>query len=263
MKAIILALFALCSFPAFAGEWTLAAINKHIDETNFILGQPANCSGTLISVSERLIITNHHCIRQYIKTRSRDVVSADGTVSQVKYEVIDDVPVSQKVYAGHQLASQMNFQTTVIAYDEDTDLALIQFRAASIPNTIASHIYTGPPVQRGETVYAVGNPLGLDATLTRGIISSVTRRLKVGSDEKSFFQMDAGIAPGNSGGSLYNSEGQMIGIPAAAAVGTMIGLSIPYTSIQEFLSDACYAAVFDATAASHADCESAKEADSK
>ena len=235
-----------------SAEWTTAEMNAHIDQTNFIVGN--HCSATLISITERLLLTNHHCVDQYIKTRTRQVVGDEGQVTDVKYEYFDDVPVSQKVYAGHRVVSQLSYSTVIVNYSEPLDLAVVQFRAPTIPNTIASTIHTGDMPMRGDTVYAVGNPLGLDATLTKGVMSSVSRRIQVGREERDYFQMDAGIAGGNSGGALYNVVGDLIGVPAAGAQGTMIGLAIPYTDIQEFLTDSCYAVVFDAAAPGHDEC---------
>jgi len=248
------AVLFLFSQVAKAETWTLDRMNNHIDQTNFIVGSPANCSATLISVEQRLLLTNHHCIEQYIKKETRQVIGADGQIDNVEYERFDGVPVSQKVYSGHEVVSSLNYQMEIVGYSKDYDLGLLRFKAETIPNTIHSKIFTGGSIERGEEVYAVGNPLGLDATLTKGIISSVNRRLEVEGTEHDYLQMDAGIAGGNSGGALYNASGELIGVPAAAASGTMIGLSIPAESIIQFLKDNCYDIVVDPAAKGHEVC---------
>ena len=245
MKLLIAALaafFVATMSVAQEPNWSIEAMNEHIDQTNFIVGN--HCSATLISVESRLLLTNQHCVTQYLRTRTRQVVSDEGIVSNEKYEHRMDVPVSQRVYDGHRAVGQMSFSTQIVGHDEGVDLALLQFRAETIPNTAASEIFRGDKVHRGEVVYAVGNPLGLDATLTKGVISSTSRRIQVGRSERNYFQMDAGIAGGNSGGALYNSVGHLIAVPAAAARGTMIGLAIPYNDIMEFLRANCFAPVF-------------------
>lgn len=263
MKNLIIGAFmslmSACASPVMAQvvEWDTKAMNEHIDETNFIVGN--HCSATLISVKERLLLTNHHCVDQYLNTQTRQVVDEKGRVNDVEYETKKDVPVSQRQYTGHIEVGNQSYSTVIVAYDESVDLGLLQFRLEKIPNKIHSEIWTGDKPLRGDTVYAVGNPLGLDATLTKGVISSMNRRIKVGGEEKDYLQMDAGIAGGNSGGALYNVTGQLIGVPAASARGTMIGLSIPYTSIQTFLEEACYASVYDTEALDHDACVEAKE----
>jgi S1-C subfamily serine protease len=237
--------------------WPIAAMNTQIDQTNFIVD--SGCSGTLISITEGLVLTNYHCIASEIRTVKEKVVDSDGAVNEVSYERIEDVPVGQKTYDGHRVTSQSSYQTTVVAYDKARDLALLKFRATTIPYTMFSKIYNGAPIVRGETVYAVGNPLGLDATVTKGVVSSVTRRINIGGTEFNYFQIDAGIAPGNSGGSLYNTKGELIGLPAAGVMGTPIGLAIPYTLVQEFLTEFCYEKVFEPTAQDHEECVKQKE----
>ena len=235
---LVLLLLGILNTAAQAKEWTIAEINNHIDETNFIVGN--HCSATLISVETPMLLTNHHCIDMYLKTEERQVIDPDGEIIKKKYEKREDVPVSQRRYKGHQIVSVASYTTTIEAYDRGFDLALLRFRADKLPNTVASKIYSGAPLQRGEVVYAVGNPMLLDASLTMGIISSVNRKLNVGGEEHDYIQMDAGIVGGSSGGALYDADGRLVGVPAAAAPGTIVGLAIPFESIQTFLSNNCY-----------------------
>ncbi len=249
LKSIVIFLALSFAMPAFA--WTdVTSMNKHIDQTNFIVGQ--GCSGTLISIEHRLVLTNNHCIQQFIRNVIKEVVE-DGVV--VKKEVPDnrDVPISQKSYAGHRVVGLAEYNTIIVYRDPGMDLALLQFRADSIPHTLFSPIFMGEVI-RGQTVYVVGNPLGLDASISRGIVSSTNRFIKVGVIEFAYIHVDAGMAGGSSGGALYDEFGELLGVPAAVARVGQIGLAIPVFYIRQFLTDACYAIVFDDSAASHADC---------
>lgn len=240
--ALVFVVLVFVSSMTKAGEWTVEEINKHIDETNFIVGN--HCSATLVSLDPPLLLTNNHCIDRYLKTEEREVVNEDGEVIKKKYLSKEDVPVSQKRYKGYQIVSVASYSTTIEANSQEYDLALLKFRVDKLPNTIASRVYTGGPLQRGQVVYAVGNPMLLDASLTMGIISSTNRRLTVSGAEHDYIQMDAGIVGGSSGGALYNSDGELVGVPAAAAPGTIVGLAIPYSSIQEFLAMSGYTSVY-------------------
>jgi hypothetical protein len=84
-----------------------------------------------------------------------------------------------------------------------------------------------------------------DSTITRGIVSSTTRKFKMaGGYEIPFIQMDANGAPGNSGGSAWNSNGELIGVPAAGADSFLL-LAVPFQEIQMFLTENCYEEVWN------------------
>ena len=86
----------------------------------------------------------------------------------------------------------------------------------------------------GEAVVAIGSPHGLDATLTRGIISGLNRRLEFddGTVMEDAIQTDAALAPGNSGGPLLNQAGEVIGVNTAGYRGTALGFSIPSNTVR-------------------------------
>lgn len=249
-SALFLAASLAASTMAFA--WTDAlSMNRHIEQTNFIVGD--HCSATLIDVNNRLLLTNNHCVIKYLRTTDREIIT-DGVVEKKKVEDNIDVPLSQKSYTKHRVVSSASYNATIVFRDPALDLALLQMRADTIPQSISSPLFTGEKVMRGETVFVVGNPMGLDASVTKGIISSTNRFLRVGGVERPYLQVDAGITGGNSGGALYNEFGQLIGVPAAGARGTSIGLAIPYYYIHDFLRAACWGSVFDGMAPSYDEC---------
>ena len=236
-KLIMITALMLLPFSAMADGWLtsgIAGMNKEIEQTNFIVG--GNCSGTLIDVERRWVLTNNHCVTRYVTHRTYQEPDANGVVTDVVYEEYKPIEMSQKTYVEHDLVSESAWVGELIGYDAKVDLALIQLRVDFIPHTMAAVMYNGDtPVMRGETVFSVGNPLGLDLSVSKGIVSNVNRTIQVGREQLPYYQVDAGIDPGNSGGALYNEDGQLIGVPAAGARGTSVGLAIPYTKIVEFL----------------------------
>jgi len=245
MKTLKIATLLVFASAMSAYAWTVEQINEHIEQTNFIVAN--HCSATLIDLEHRLVLTNNHCIEMFIKRVQRDKVSDNGEVSKVTVEEKSDVVISQKIYDGHKLTSQASYITQIVGRDLDRDLALLQFRQEKISQTKAAHIFEGDKLYRGETVYVIGNPMMLDAAITRGIISSTNRLIAVNGVETAYYQFDAGIVGGNSGGSLYNDKGDLIGVPAAGARGTSVGLAIPFTDVKDFLTELCYASVYDKT----------------
>lgn len=249
MRKLLMAVLAILALPAHG--WELADMNAHVDETNFIVGN--HCSATLISAKERLLLTNAHCVDDYFAIKKETQIGEDDIVSEIEVSTSRDVPVTQKTYEGHVTTGETTWLTTVEARSIGDDLALLKIKATTIPHTAETTIFGGEAILRGQTVYAVGNAFGTyDATLTKGIISSVTRSLSVGDVvDGFFFQMDAGIVGGNSGGSLYNEAGELIGVPAASVRSTHLGFSVPYTVIREFLSKNGYDHIINPTPEEH------------
>jgi len=265
-RGIVFFVAMLFALPALAGhpaeKWTFKEMNDTINQTNFIVR--GGCSGTLISLKYRLLLTNHHCLQGYFRYVEREVVK-DGVVTKVRKEERRDIPVVQKAYKDFRIVGSTSYMTQIVARKQESDLALLQIRAENLPYTIESKVLPdGIKLYRGEKVYVVGNPRGLDATVTAGIISSLNRMFRVpwaNGGDVSFIQIDAAVNPGNSGGSLYNEEGYLIGVPGARLGDSALGLAIPYTLIQVFLTENCYESVWKTDGETYEDCTARKEAE--
>ena len=240
----------------------LSGINEIISQTNFILAD--QCSSELISLKYKLVLTNDHCVENYIDQQELDEVSADGKIEKAKREVFKDMALKQRAYQGFLNVGETTMEARIVAHKKFYDLALLEIRADKIPQTIYSHVLAdGETVTRGEPVWTVGNPLMLDASLAHGIVSSTTRMFPVpwaDDHQVPFIQTDAAVNPGNSGGALYNARGELIGVTAAGFIGyTGLGLAIPYTLVQKFLTENCYEDVWNSKATDdHAACEQKK-----
>jgi len=250
LAGISLLAFTSGIYPARADEPKPFDINTLVDQTNLIVAN--QCSGELISLKYKLVITNNHCTEGFIDVQEHDENSSEEGVKSVKREVFKDMPLTQKSYQGFRMVGEASYQSVIVDHKVKADLALLQIRADKIPQTIYSHVLgMGETVTRGEQVWTVGNPLMLDASVAKGIVSSTTRMFNVpwaNDAEVPFIQTDAAINPGNSGGALYNAKGELIGITAASFPGhTGLGLAIPYTEVQKFLTENCYEDVWNET----------------
>lgn len=258
LTTMLLAIMTTCS-PALA--WEVGDMNRTINSTNFIVDK--GCSGTLISLKHKLVLTNHHCIGNGVRTVVKEITLPSGEVVRKQFEELRDLNVSQRDYKRHRQVGESTYKAKIVARWKESDLALLQIRA-DLKNTIAAPVFGGDAVERGETIYTVGNPLGLDATVNRGVISSVTRMFRVpwADAEVPFLQIDSGISGGNSGGALFNDHGELIGVPAAGVPNNgHLGLAIPYFQVQEFLSNNCYGELWDDQAATYEDCVEQKESE--
>lgn len=121
----------------------------------------------------------------------------------------------------------------VLGEDPVTDVAVIKIEANNLP---AVALGNSDVLQPGEAVIAIGNPLGLDNTVTAGIVSATDRSSSdVGVPDKrvGFIQTDAAINPGNSGGPLLNARGEVIGMNTAIISGAQgLGFAIPINTVQ-------------------------------
>ena len=133
------------------------------------------------------------------------------------------------------------YKATLIGSDPSTDLALIKIDEKNLPCLVFGN---SDDVKIGEWVLAVGNPFNLTSTVTAGIVSAKARDINIlGSQSaiESFIQTDAAVNPGNSGGALVNTRGELIGINAAIASGTgsYVGYSfaIPVNIVKKVVSD--------------------------
>ena len=158
------------------------------------------------------------------------IVSAQGYVL-TNYHVISHATDIQVLLYDGRVA-----KAHVVGFDEETDLAVLKIDAGNLPVIRFARQKPRP----GDVVLAIGNPLGLNQTVTMGIVSAVGRQLQLrGSSDEDFIQTDAAINFGNSGGALVNAEGHLVGINALligrAANAEGIGFAIPVSTARNVL----------------------------
>jgi serine protease Do len=134
-----------------------------------------------------------------------------------------------------KLSDGKEYEAKVIGKDAKTDIALIKIKPSdSLP---VAEIGDSDKLRVGDWVIAIGNPFGLEQTVTAGIVSAKGRVIGAGPYDN-FIQTDASINPGNSGGPLFNMEGKVIGINTAiVAQGQGIGFAIPVSMAKTILPD--------------------------
>lgn len=165
-------------------------------------------SGSIID-SQGRILTNHHVIQ---KAETLQVTLANGS----------------------------KYHARLVGADPDNDLAIIQIEASSEQLAVIP-LGRSSDLMVGQKVLAIGNPFGLDRTLTVGVVSSLGRSLRAQNGRliRGIIQTDAAINPGNSGGPLLDSDGRMVGVnsaifsPSGANIG--IGFAIPVDTVKRVL----------------------------
>jgi S1-C subfamily serine protease len=159
-------------------------------------------SGVIVDAKNGYIITNHHVVEN---------------ANEITITLLDN----------------RTFTAKVIGSDEGADVAVLQ---AKQPNLVAMNLGDSAKLEVGDYVVAIGNPFGLQHTVTAGIVSALGRNnISADGGYEDFIQTDASINPGNSGGALVNLRGELVGINSAILTGTGsnigIGFAIP---VKEF-----------------------------
>jgi serine protease Do len=158
------------------------------------------------------------------------VLSPDGYIVTNNHVVEDATEIQVKLADGRELAAK------VVGRDPKTDLALLKVEATGLP---VIPLGDSAALQVGEPVMAIGNPFGLEQTVTTGIVSATGRVIGSGPYDN-FIQTDASINPGNSGGPLINGRGEVVGINTAifsqsgGSVG--IGFAVPSSLAKAVIS---------------------------
>jgi S1-C subfamily serine protease len=138
------------------------------------------------------------------------------------------------------LSDKHKYKASVLTVDKNHDLALLKIDA---PNLVPATLSDSRNLAVGQRVYAIGNPFGLSGTMTRGIISAIRSiRGPQGNPIEDAIQTDASVNPGNSGGPLLNSRGEVIGITTMIASNgadqsSGIGFAIPINTAKAVLDD--------------------------
>ena len=175
-------------------------------------------SGVIVDGQQGIVLTNLHVVRSSIR----------------EDRLADKVEVT--------IASGRSYEARVIGADPDTDLAVLRIVKFDAPLTSVK-LGDATRIEVGQRVLAIGNPYGLNRTLTQGIVSSLDRTLKSpsGTILRGLIQTDAAINPGNSGGPLLDMSGRLIGINTAiyseSGSSAGIGFAVPSDVIKRVLPE--------------------------
>lgn len=156
------------------------------------------------------------------------IISHDGYIVTNEHVVRDAESIRVK------LSNDKVYEARVVGGDAKTDIAVIKINASDLPVAVLGD---SDRIEVGQWAIAIGNPFGLERSMTVGVISA-TGRTNVGIESiENFIQTDASINPGNSGGPLLNIHGEVIGINTAiVAAGQGIGFAIPTNMARPIIS---------------------------
>jgi serine protease Do len=185
---------------------------KVVGPTVIKVSTPAGLGSGVIVNKEGYAITNAHVIQGELRLRATVwFPQSDGSLRRVE---IDDIEI--------------------IAVNNHVDLALIRLTHPEGKDFQFSPLAKADSVTAGESVFAIGNPLGLERTMTQGVVSTVNRNF----EGLTYIQTDTAINPGNSGGPLFNTHGEVVGITNMGILGgEALGFAIPARYVKDFIQN--------------------------
>ncbi len=201
----------------------------------------AKAQPSVVAITTEQMVSTNSWFGNYVQSGAGSgvIISQDGYILTCAHVVNGATNI--KV----QLSDNTEYTATVVGADTTSDIAVVKIDATGLS---AATIGDSDALAVGELAVAVGNPLGtLSGTVTDGIISAVNRSVEVESNEMSLIQTDAAISPGNSGGGLFNGQGELIGIVNAKSGSTTntgeatnaegLGFAIPINTAMDIAQD--------------------------
>jgi putative serine protease PepD len=219
--------------PAGSVEQVAAKVSPSVVKLQISMGQQGEEGSGIVLTGDGLILTNNHVVaaaagdEQGAQSFSADSTDGGAVTKTVTFSNGQTVPF------------------TVVGTDPTGDLAVVRAQGASGLTPIA--IGSSKDVKVGQQVVAIGSPLGLQGTVTTGIVSALDRPVAAGDGSSGnvsvldAIQTDAAINPGNSGGALVNARGELIGINSAIVSETGgyqgIGFAVPSNLARHVMDD--------------------------
>lgn len=229
VREVIAAVAVVASVSAANADWPREKMNAQIEGTNVIVSDI--CSGTIIDIAERLVLTAYHCITDNLREiEKKNVDPKTGEVRITKIQEKIPAYITTWDYQNYEVVSAEKHTATIVGKDEDSDTALLQIDDKRWTPALAAPL-GGCDYQydRGKPVYAVGNPgILFDNSVTTGIISAPERKVDFGNGKKiPLFQHSANTIGGNSGGAIYDDNGVLIGTVTGGVRGSDVSLAVP------------------------------------
>ena len=162
-----------------------------------------------------------------VQVRGRGPGGGSGVIWREDGLIVTNAHVARHDQATVVFSDGREFEAEVVARDEERDLALLKVTAHDLP---ALPVRSSRTLRVGELVIAAGNPMGLVGAVTVGIVHIVAKKA---SNNQGWVQADVTLAPGNSGGPLVDSQGQVIGINSM--VHDELALAIPSDDVTQFV----------------------------
>jgi len=233
-KIVLLLFFSVCYAETVSfQEAPVIEKRKNMEEMNSIYSFNKTIEKTLYSVVNISVERTQYGHKSYDSLGSGVIFSSDGYIVTNHHVISNQKKIKVKLYK-----DKAEYIAKLIGSDEDSDLAVIKIEKKGL---IPIQFGDSEKLKIGDISFAIGNPFGLDETVTFGIISALNKNQLGLNRFENYIQTDASINPGNSGGALVDSRGVLIGINSASYSASYgggsngIGFAIPVNRVKKIV----------------------------
>jgi serine protease Do len=217
--------------PSSGINMSSASASVNYESTTQML-QNSMASVVLISIEQNVYGADGSTTPEPVGSGSGVIITSDG------YIVTNNHVVNGASSLKVTLQDGTEYEASIVGADSLTDLAIVKIEATSLP---AATLGNSSSVIVGDKVYAIGNPLGVfTSSVSAGIVSGLNRTIEVEGQSMTLMQTDASVNPGNSGGGLFNENGELIGIVNSKSLGVDVeglGFAIPIDDAKNVIVD--------------------------
>ena len=192
------------------------------------------CANSVVEIQTESVTNGSNPFQQYVSSGAGSgvILTQDGYIVTNHHVIEDANPITVRTRSGDE------YNASLVGSDEQSDLAVLKIDATGLTPAVLGDSTT---LEVGDLAIAIGNPLGeLGGSVTSGIISALDREMTIDGQTMTLLQTDAAVNPGNSGGGLFNANGDLIGIVNAKSSGENvegIGFAIPISTATDIIDE--------------------------
>lgn len=192
------------------------------------------CANSVVEIQTESVTNGSNPFQQYVSSGAGSgvILTQDGYIVTNHHVIEDANSITVRTRSGDE------YNASLVGSDEQSDLAVLKIDATGLTPAVLGDSTT---LEVGDLAIAIGNPLGeLGGSVTSGIISALDREMTIDGQTMTLLQTDAAVNPGNSGGGLFNANGDLIGIVNAKSSGENvegIGFAIPISTATNIIDE--------------------------
>ena len=192
------------------------------------------CANSVVEIQTESVTNGSNPFQQYVSSGAGSgvILTQDGYIVTNHHVIEDANSITVRTRSGDE------YNASLVGFDEQSDLAVLKIDVTGLTPAVLGDSTT---LEVGDLAIAIGNPLGeLGGSVTSGIISALDREMTIDGQTMTLLQTDAAVNPGNSGGGLFNANGDLIGIVNAKSSGENvegIGFAIPISTATDIIDE--------------------------
>ncbi len=213
---------------------TSKVINTGSEDSSTIKSVVEQCANSVVEIQTESVTNGSNLFQQYVSSGAGSgvILTADGYIVTNHHVIEDANSIIVRTRSGDE------YKATLVGSDAQSDLAVLKIEATGLTPAVLGD---STKLEVGDLAIAIGNPLGeLGGSVTSGIISALDREMTIDGQTMTLLQTDAAVNPGNSGGGLFDANGDLIGIVNAKSSGEDvegIGFAIPISTAKEIIDE--------------------------